>query len=106
MFLCINLMYMVVELVYGYWTNSLGLMSDAGSLASLRVSLSLSLSLFLSDSLCRHRFRSHLVRSGHMFFDCMALGIGLYASIMTKWKPHPLYSFGCAFVLSLSLGLC
>lgn len=54
-------MYMLVELVYGYWTNSLGLMSDAS----------------------------------HMFFDCMALAIGLYASVMTQWRPNPIFSFGC-----------
>ncbi len=28
-FLCVNLMFMVVELCYGIWTNSLGLISDA-----------------------------------------------------------------------------
>ena len=44
LFLLINFTYMFVQLIYGYLTNSLGLISDAI----------------------------------HMFFDCLALGIGLY----------------------------
>lgn len=30
-FLCLNLAYMVVQMVYGIWTNSLGLISDCRS---------------------------------------------------------------------------
>eukprot|EP00835_Amoeboradix_gromovi_P004030 NODE_293_length_11597_cov_0.181771.p1 type:complete len:465 gc:universal NODE_293_length_11597_cov_0.181771:3691-2297(-) len=44
LFLVINFAYMFIQLIYGYLTNSLGLISDAI----------------------------------HMFFDCLALGIGLY----------------------------
>lgn len=33
-FLCLNLAYMVVQMVYGIWTNSLGLISDCESTAS------------------------------------------------------------------------
>lgn len=29
MFLCVNLAFAIVELVYGFWTNSLGLISDS-----------------------------------------------------------------------------
>jgi len=29
-----------------------------------------------------------------MFFDCMALAIGLYASVMAKWSHTPTYTYG------------
>ncbi|KAI8879588.1 hypothetical protein K501DRAFT_193166 [Backusella circina FSU 941] len=59
-FLLLNLSYMFVQLTYGVWTNSLGLISDAI----------------------------------HMFFDCLALGIGLFASVMSKWPSNKKYSYG------------
>ncbi|XP_048255901.1 zinc transporter 5-like [Haliotis rufescens] len=59
-FLCINLMFTFVELLYGVWTNSLGLISDGF----------------------------------HMLFDCSALVMGLYASIMTRWKATRIFSYG------------
>ncbi|XP_050401353.1 proton-coupled zinc antiporter SLC30A5 [Patella vulgata] len=59
-FLCINLGFTFVELTYGVWTNSLGLISDGF----------------------------------HMLFDCSALVMGLYASIMVRWKPTRIFSFG------------
>ena len=51
---------MIIELAFGIYNNSLGLISD----------------------------------SAHMFFDCTALIIGLYGSIMSKWKPNQIYSYG------------
>jgi cation diffusion facilitator family transporter len=30
----------------------------------------------------------------HMLFNCFALGIGLYASVATRWKPNRIFSFG------------
>jgi len=59
-FLLMNLAFMFVEVVVGMWTNSLGLISDAG----------------------------------HMFFDCTALFIGLFASFVSKWKPDEYYTYG------------
>ncbi|ESP05676.1 hypothetical protein LOTGIDRAFT_103228 [Lottia gigantea] len=59
-FLCINLGFTFVELIYGVWTNSLGLISDGF----------------------------------HMLFDCSALVMGLYASIMARWKPTRIFSYG------------
>ncbi|CAO3596522.1 unnamed protein product [Absidia cylindrospora] len=59
-FLLLNLTYMFVQLAYGVFTNSLGLISDAI----------------------------------HMFFDCLALGIGLFASVMSKWPSNTKYSYG------------
>lgn len=59
-FLCINLMFTFVELIYGVWTNSLGLISDGF----------------------------------HMLFDCSALVMGLYAAIMSRWKPTRIFSYG------------
>jgi len=49
-----------IELIYGVWTNSLGLISDGF----------------------------------HMFFDCSALVMGLYAAVMSHWKATRLFSFG------------
>ncbi|KAI7899932.1 Metallo-dependent phosphatase-like protein [Cokeromyces recurvatus] len=59
-FFLLNLSYMFVQLAYGIWTNSLGLISDAI----------------------------------HMFFDCLALGIGLLATVMSKWPSNSEYSYG------------
>ncbi|CAF1927726.1 unnamed protein product [Rotaria magnacalcarata] len=59
-FLCINLMFTFVELLYGAWTNSLGLISDGF----------------------------------HMLFDCTALVVGLYAAVMSRWKPTRVFSYG------------
>jgi zinc transporter 5/7 len=51
---------MFIELIYGFISNSLGLISD----------------------------------SAHMLFDSMALGIGLYASYMSKLIPNEKFTFG------------
>ena len=59
-FLLLNLSYMFVQLTYGVWTNSLGLISDAI----------------------------------HMFFDCLALGVGLFAAVMSKWPSNSEFSYG------------
>ncbi|VDN99258.1 unnamed protein product [Rodentolepis nana] len=59
-FLCLNLSFTFIELFYGVWTNSLGLISDGF----------------------------------HMLFDCAALVMGLYASVVGRWKPTRIYSFG------------
>lgn len=59
-FLLLNLLFTGVELLYGVWTNSLGLISDGF----------------------------------HMLFDSSALIMGLYASVMSRWKPNRLFSFG------------
>lgn len=59
-FLCINLTFTFVEMVYGVLTNSLGLISD----------------------------------SFHMLFDCSALVMGLYASVMSRWKATRVFSYG------------
>lgn len=67
-FLCINLAFTFVELLYGAWTNSLGLLSDGF----------------------------------HMLFDCTALVVGLYAALMSRWKPTRVFSYGYGRVEVLS----
>lgn len=57
-----------IELLYGAWTNSLGLISDGF----------------------------------HMLFDSTALLMGLYAALMSRWKPTRLYSYGYGRVEILS----
>ncbi|KAH3837247.1 zinc transporter 5-like [Dreissena polymorpha] len=59
-FLCINLAFTFVEMIYGVLTNSLGLISDGF----------------------------------HMLFDCSALVMGLYASVMSRWKATRVFSYG------------
>ena len=61
-------MFTFVELLYGAWTNSLGLISDGF----------------------------------HMFFDCTALVVGLYAALMSRWKPTRVFSYGYERVEVLS----
>lgn len=59
-FLCVNLMFTFVELSYGAFSNSLGLISDGV----------------------------------HMLFDCSALVMGLFAAVVSQWKPTRIYSYG------------
>ncbi|RNA16686.1 Zinc transporter 5, partial [Brachionus plicatilis] len=67
-FLCLNLMFTFVELTYGAFTNSLGLISDGF----------------------------------HMLFDCSALVMGLFAAVVSQWKPTRIYSYGFGRVEILS----
>jgi len=41
--------------------------------------------------------------AGHMLFDCVALGIGLYASYVAKVKSDSTFTYGCAFPLYVFL---
>lgn len=59
-FLCVNLAFTFVELIYGAFSNSLGLISDGV----------------------------------HMLFDCSALVMGLFAAVVSQWKPTRIYSYG------------
>ncbi|KAJ2919525.1 hypothetical protein MD484_g914, partial [Candolleomyces efflorescens] len=67
-FLMLNLAYMLVQMLYGVWTNSLGLISDAI----------------------------------HMAFDCMAIGVGLLASVMATWEPNERFTYGYGRIETLS----
>ncbi|EDR05535.1 CDF-like metal transporter [Laccaria bicolor S238N-H82] len=67
-FLMLNLSYMLVQMLYGVWTNSLGLISDAI----------------------------------HMAFDCMAIGVGLFASVMATWEPNESFTYGYGRIETLS----
>jgi len=31
----------------------------------------------------------------HMAFDCMAIGVGLFASVMATWDPNERFTYGC-----------
>lgn len=59
---------MTVQAVYGYLTDSLGLLSD----------------------------------SIHMFFDCVALAVGLFAAVMSKWPPSERFPYGFGKIETLS----
>ncbi|KAI0305962.1 cation efflux family-domain-containing protein [Multifurca ochricompacta] len=67
-FLMLNLSYMMIQMLYGIWTNSLGLISDAI----------------------------------HMGFDCLAIGVGLFASIMATWPPNERFTYGYGRIETLS----
>lgn len=64
----VNFSFMAVQAVYGYLTDSLGLLSD----------------------------------SIHMFFDCVALAVGLLASVMSKWPPSERFPYGFGKIETLS----
>lgn len=64
----INLAFMVVQAIYGYLTDSLGLLSD----------------------------------SIHMFFDCVALAVGLFAAVASKWPPSERFPYGFGKIETLS----
>ncbi|KAI1421954.1 cation efflux protein [Xylaria sp. FL1777] len=67
-FMGVNFSFMTIQAVYGYLTDSLGLLSD----------------------------------SIHMFFDCVALAVGLFASVMSKWPPSERFPYGFGKVETLS----
>lgn len=67
-FLMLNFAFMGVQLLWGVWTNSLGLISDAI----------------------------------HMFFDCAAIGMGLFASVMATWPTDSTFTHGYGRVETLS----
>ncbi|KAI0716022.1 cation efflux family-domain-containing protein [Cerioporus squamosus] len=67
-FLMLNMAYMMVQMSYGVWTNSLGLISDAI----------------------------------HMAFDCMAIAVGLIASVMARWPPNERFTYGYGRIETLS----
>ena len=67
-FLLLNLAFMLVQMLYGVWTNSLGLISDAI----------------------------------HMAFDCMAIAMGLFASVMSGWERNERFTYGYGRVETLS----
>ncbi|GAT96828.1 cation transporter putative [Entamoeba histolytica] len=56
----INLAFMFVEVAYGWWSGSLGLISDGF----------------------------------HMLFDCVALAMGLVATVIARWAPDRLFTYG------------
>jgi len=77
--------FMVIQMLYGVWTNSLGLISDGTWLLSLS---------FLS--LTRVRLAIH------MAFDCMAIAVGLIASVMATWPANERFTYGYGRIETLS----
>ena len=51
---------------------------------------------YLTDSL------GLLSDSIHMFFDCLALAVGLFASVASKWPPSERFPYGFGKIESLS----
>lgn len=80
LFLLLNLSFAFVELAYGIWTNSLGMIRNSLLYHNGIIHISVSPGL-ISDSF-------------HMFFDCTGLLAGLAASVITKWKANDKYSYG------------
>lgn len=77
-FLCLNLAYMFVQMAYGIWTNSLGLISDCES----------------TERGAAESEADLYPPAIHMFFDCLALGMGLFASVMATWEPNSKFTYG------------
>lgn len=77
-FLCLNMCYMLVQMLYGVWTNSLGLISDGVPIVS-RFNVQLLIVYLIAI---------------HMAFDCMAIGVGLFASVMATWEPNERFTYG------------
>jgi zinc transporter 5/7 len=83
-FLLLNLAYMGVQMAYGVLTNSLGLISDGKRL------------------ICELRLADRRRSAIHMLFDCLGLGVGLWASVAATWKPDGRYTYGYSRVETLS----
>lgn len=41
----------------------------------------------------------YLLAAIHMFFDCLALGMGLFASVMATWRPNEKFTYGLVELL-------
>ncbi|KXN88030.1 hypothetical protein AN958_07794 [Leucoagaricus sp. SymC.cos] len=67
-FLLLDLCYMLVQMLYRIWMNSLGLISDAI----------------------------------HMAFDCMAIGVRLFTSVMATWESNEQFTYGYGHIEMLS----
>jgi zinc transporter 5/7 len=72
---------MFVQMAYGIWTNSLGLISDC------KLFLLLLVTRYSSDELSTYS-------AIHMFFDCLALAMGLFASVMANWPSNEVFTYG------------
>ena len=70
---------MMVQMLYGVWTNSLGLISDGVWPKFHGIIVDYKLDLYVAI---------------HMGFDCMAIGVGLLASIMATWPPNERFTYG------------
>ena len=84
-FLILNMWFMVVQMLYGVWTNSLGLISDG------MVFLPRPFRLLTRGSLAIH-----------MAFDCMAIAVGLIASVMATWPANERFTYGYGRIETLS----
>ena len=90
-FLCLNFTYMFVQLLYGVYTNSLGLISDGRSAIS---------HISVTDKLNQLYIwvRGVQPKSAELdrftAFDNLAIAIGLFASIMATWKPDSDFTYG------------
>jgi len=69
---------MLIQMLYGVWTNSLGLISDGTFLFPQLMFL------------ITYRYCTAI----HMAFDCMAIGMGLFASVMATWDPNERFTYG------------
>ncbi|KXN83393.1 hypothetical protein AN958_01530 [Leucoagaricus sp. SymC.cos] len=67
-FLLLDLCYILVQMLYGIWMNSLGLISDAI----------------------------------HIAFDCMAIGVRLFTSVMATWESNEQFTSGYGHIEMLS----
>ena len=100
-FLVINLTFAFVELFYGVWTNSLGLISDSfhmffdctGNSKQYRSSIEL---CYIHPCIaCEFNNKGSLNDARNdLLILLIGLLAGLVASVITKWRSNDKYSFG------------
>ncbi|XP_074894882.1 zinc transporter 7 isoform X1 [Buteo buteo] len=96
-FLCLNLSFAFVELLYGIWSNrSLLPVSWRRTMArSVQTSATWVVCIGLRLDLWVTMGCPGLISdSFHMFFDCTALLAGLAASVISKWRSNDAFSYG------------
>ena len=105
-FLVINLTFAFVELFYGVWTNSLGLISDSfhmffdctGNSKQYRSSIELCSENYLNIHpciACEFNNKGSLNDARNdLLILLIGLLAGLVASVITKWRSNDKYSFG------------
>jgi zinc transporter 5/7 len=80
-FLVLNLTFTFVELFYGVISNS-------------KSRLSMLLMLALLIKLIKNLGLGLISDGVHMLFDCSALVMGLFAAVVSQWKPTKVFSYG------------
>ncbi|KAG8983724.1 putative zinc transporter msc2, partial [Tulasnella sp. 427] len=88
-FLMVNLAYMVIQLLWGFWTNSLGLVSDA-------------IHMFFDCLSVGGELATVVCKKEVPIADSSDATVGLMASVMANWPPNESFTYGYGRIETIS----